>query len=215
MTIEESGNGSGRTWKPHLRLADGDAGAMNTQRILQLPLCAPATRPSLFSHSTLRYASFATHPNASTQPSRWPRRLIYAGIFGTLGVGAGTWMDSKVAAPPDPGSIEDEAEIQQIQRAFEIGLPLVQELRKNPDYVETDVYENFAEEHRTRRLTSGPLAGSRGLGLQVSCLRISDRACGGGGHRLFDQQRPSSSSSGPRMIVRLTDFFSAEGFLER
>lgn len=83
-------------------------------------------------------------------------------------------MDSKVAAPPDPGSSEDVAEMQQIQRAFEIGLPLVQELRKNPDYVETDVYENFAEKHRTHRLTSGPLAGSRGLGLQVSCLSISD-----------------------------------------
>lgn len=91
-------------------------------------------------------------------------------------------MDSKVAAPPDPGSVQDQAEMQQIQRAFEVGLPLVQELRKDPDYVETDVYENFAEEHRTHRLTSGPLAGSRGLGLQVSCLGISDRACRRGGH---------------------------------
>lgn len=91
-------------------------------------------------------------------------------------------MDSKVAAPPDPGSIEDQAEMQQIRRAFEIGLPIVQELRKNPDYVETDVYENFAEEHKAHRLTSGPLGGSRGLGLQVSRLGLRDRACRRDGH---------------------------------
>jgi hypothetical protein len=47
----------------------------------------------------------------------------------------------------------------------------VQELRRNPDYVEKDVYENFAEDHKEQRLTSGPLAGSRGLGLQVGCPR--------------------------------------------
>lgn len=91
-------------------------------------------------------------------------------------------MDKKVSAPPEPGSIEDQAGMRQIQRAFDIGLPIVQKLRRNPDYVETDVYENFAEEHKTRRLTSGPLAGSRGLGLQVSCLGISDRAYRPGGH---------------------------------
>lgn len=59
-------------------------------------------------------------------------------------------------------------EIREIQRVFDIGLPIVQELRRNPDYVEKNVYENFADKHKTHRLTSGPLAGSRGLGLQVS-----------------------------------------------
>jgi hypothetical protein len=58
-------------------------------------------------------------------------------------------------------------ELQEIQRVFDIGLPIVQELRRDPDYVEKEVYQNFGDEHKTHRLTSGPLAGSRALGLQV------------------------------------------------
>lgn len=77
-------------------------------------------------------------------------------------------MDSKFAAPPVPGSIEDQTELQHIQRAYEVGLPIVQQLRHDPDYTEKDVYENFSDHHKTHRLTSGPLSGSRGLGLQVS-----------------------------------------------
>lgn len=77
-------------------------------------------------------------------------------------------MDKKIAVPPIPGSLEDQAELQEIQRVFDIALPIVQKLRRKPDYVEMDVYENFTEEKKPHRLTSGPLAGSRGLGLQVS-----------------------------------------------
>lgn len=191
---------------------------MNTQRILQLALRTPATRSSLSSHLSRRYASAATYPNTSSQPSRWPRRLIYAGIFGALGLGAGTWMDSKVAAPPDPGSIQDQAEMQQIQRAFEIGLPIVQELRKNPDYVETDVYENFTEEDRTHRLTSGPLAGSRGLGLQVSCLSIGGCACRRGRHELLCACSTSNRQAFQALDLGCcasNEFYFAEDFLER
>lgn len=61
-------------------------------------------------------------------------------------------------------------ELQGIQRVFDVGLPIVQELRRNPDYVEKEVYDNFADEHKSHRLTSGPMAGSRGLGLQVSLV---------------------------------------------
>jgi hypothetical protein len=77
-------------------------------------------------------------------------------------------MDSKLAAPPLQGSAEDQAELQLIQRAYEIGLPIVQQLRRDPDYTERDVYGSFSDDHKTHRLTSGPLSGSRGLGLQVS-----------------------------------------------
>ena len=116
----------------------------------------------------VRSVSTAAQPNASREPSRWTRRLVYTGIFGTLGIGAGKWLDNKISSPLDPGSLEDQMEIREIQRVFDIGLPIVQELRRNPDYVEKNVYENFADKHKTHRLTSGPLAGSRGLGLQVS-----------------------------------------------
>ncbi|KAJ5571397.1 hypothetical protein N7535_005057 [Penicillium sp. DV-2018c] len=113
-----------------------------------------------------RNVSTVTQPVVPRQSSRWTRRLIYASIFGTLGLGAGKWFDNKVSAPPAPGTLEDQAELHEIQRVFDIGLPIVQELRRDPDYVEKEVYQNFEDEHKTHRLTSGPMAGSRSLGLQ-------------------------------------------------
>lgn len=78
-------------------------------------------------------------------------------------------MDDKVAAPPKPGSVEDQVALQEIQRIYETGLPIVQRLRNNPDWEEGDVYGDFSEQKKAERLSSGPLAGSRGLALQVSC----------------------------------------------
>lgn len=140
---------------------------LHYRSIFQSALRQSSIQTRSFWRPAVRNVSTATRPNASREPWRWTRRLIYAGIFGTLGVGAGKWLDNKIAKPPIPGSLEDQMEIQEIHRVFDIGLPIVQELRRNPDYVEKDVYENFADKHKTHRLTSGPLAGSRGLGLQV------------------------------------------------
>ena len=81
-------------------------------------------------------------------------------------------MDMQVSAPPVPGSFEDIAMLEEIHHAYENCLPLVQDLRKNPDYVEANVYGNYSEEDKIGRLTSGPLSGSRGLALQV-CLLFS------------------------------------------
>ncbi len=77
-------------------------------------------------------------------------------------------MDKKIAAPPVPGTPEDKLQLQDIQHVFDTGLPLVQKLRVDPDYVEMGVYENYSEDYKTRRLTSGALGGSRGIALQVS-----------------------------------------------
>ncbi|QQK44386.1 hypothetical protein Pdw03_8287 [Penicillium digitatum] len=134
--------------------------------ILQSTLRQSSIQTRNFWRPVVRNVSTAAQPNASREPSRWMRRLIYAGVFGTLGVGAGKWLDNKIGVPPAPGTLEDQMELQEIQRVFDIGLPIVQELRSNPDYVENHVYENFTDKHKTHRLTSGPLAGSRGLGLQ-------------------------------------------------
>ncbi|KAJ5952903.1 uncharacterized protein N7479_011316 [Penicillium vulpinum] len=134
--------------------------------IIQSTLRGSSIQTRSFWRSTVRNVSTAAQANASRKPSSWTRRLIYAGIFGTLGVSTGKWLDNKIAAPPAPGSLEDQMELQEIQRVFDIGLPIVQELRHNPDYVEKDVYENFADKHKIHRLTSGSLAGSRGFGFQ-------------------------------------------------
>lgn len=160
---------------------NGDVIMMNSRHIRELQLRIPWTRIPLTSQLSRRFGSASTYPNPSRSPSRWPRRLIYAGIFGALGVGTGKWVESMIHAPPLPGSIEDQAEMQQIQRRFTLGLPIVQELRENPDYVETDAYEDFSVESKAERLTSGALAGSRGLALQVSGL-AAGRQLGGSVH---------------------------------
>ncbi|KAJ5484758.1 hypothetical protein N7539_004746 [Penicillium diatomitis] len=146
---------------------------MQSRRVLQLPLrvrvqqicwvpqvvCAPKI-------SVRSLYSTGASADSSAQSSRWPRRLIYAAVFGALGVSAGKWMDRKVAAPPTPGSEIDKLQLQDIQQVFDRGLPIVQKLRSDPDFVESGVYENYSEESKQHRLTTGPLAGSRGFGLQ-------------------------------------------------
>jgi hypothetical protein len=141
---------------------------IHSRIILQSALRQTTTQARAW-RQPVRSVSTAAPPNTSRQPWRWTRRLIYAGIFGTLGVGAGSWADDHfVGTPPPPGSLDDELQLARLQRLFNIGLPIVEELRNNPDYVEKDVYEHFSDEHKSHRLTSGPLAGSGGLGLQVS-----------------------------------------------
>lgn len=129
------------------------------------------------SHST-RYASTAAHVNtnaAPSQSSKWLRRLAYAGIFGGLGMFAGTRIDEKLAIPSVPGTTEDTNALERLQPVFDKATPVVMALRENPDYEESDVYGNYSEEDKASRLTSGPLRGIRGLALQVWLLPHSGR----------------------------------------
>ncbi|KAJ5980522.1 hypothetical protein N7481_007820 [Penicillium waksmanii] len=139
---------------------------MNSPRILQLPRRIPSTRTFVSPRSSLRTLSTGAQQNTSAPSSPWTRRLIYAGIFGGLGIGVGKLIGQRIAPPPVPGSPEDQRQLEKLERAYEIGLPLVKQLRDDPDYVESGVYEYFSDEQKAHRLTSGPLAGSRGLGLQ-------------------------------------------------
>ncbi|KAJ5166144.1 uncharacterized protein N7482_004925 [Penicillium canariense] len=145
---------------------------MHSRRILQLPLRAHAPRVHTTSQFPLaprypiRNVSTAASHTTSARRSRWTRRFIYLGIFGALGISVGQWMDKKISAPPAPGTPEDKLQLQDIQQVFDVGLPIVQRLRRDPDYVEMGVYQNYSEKSKANRLTSGPLAGSRGFGLQ-------------------------------------------------
>jgi hypothetical protein len=115
-------------------------------------------------------------------------------------------MDKKIAAPPVPGTLEDKLQLQDIQHVFDTGLPLVQKLRADPDYVEMGVYENYSEDYRTRRLTSGALGGSRGIALQVSGFGPSRLASLSGRIELpvaaigrkYTKQLPSYANAEPR-----------------
>ena len=122
------------------------------------------------SRPSSRYASTAAHVNTINPPSqssKWLRRLVYAGIFGGLGMFAGTRVDEKLAIPLVPGTKQDTNALERLQLVFDKATPIVMELRNNLDYEESDVYGNYSEEEKSSRLTSGPLRGTRGLALQV------------------------------------------------
>ena len=58
--------------------------------------------------------------------------------------------------------------MEQIRSSYDY-LPVVAELRSNPDFEELVVKDEnkISEEEKARILTTGPLAGSRGLPVQV------------------------------------------------
>lgn len=140
------------------------------RRILQSQLrnfVANSRTPSRLQLQPSRNASTITYQSPPKQRWLWPRRLIYAGIFGLLGGLAGEWVNWKIGPPPAPGTDEDAVELDVIRYLYETDLQVVKEQRNNPDCVESEVYENYSGEEKAHRLTSGPLSGSRGFGLQV------------------------------------------------
>ncbi|KAL5366017.1 HotDog domain-containing protein [Aspergillus floccosus] len=138
------------------------------RRVFQSRLHSLTTRVPPASRCTLQVSRHASTIAQASTPERtkWPRRLVYAGIFGFLGASVGKLVNDKVTAPAEPDSPEDLTALGEILRVYENGLPIVQRLRSNPDYEETDVYGNYGDDHKANRLTSGPLRGSRGLAHQ-------------------------------------------------
>ncbi|KAL3460653.1 HotDog domain-containing protein [Aspergillus heterothallicus] len=113
-----------------------------------------------------RQASTSTPP-LSPGRSLWLRRLLYAGIFGGLGYRLSKLQfDSMTSPAPLPGSEEDVYRMGRIDMFFEERLPIVKQLREDPDYIEVDVYGNYSWVDKEQRLTSGPLSGSGGLAFQ-------------------------------------------------
>lgn len=82
---------------------------------------------------------------------------------------------TKYLFPAAPGSPEDVQQLKQIQNLVDY-LPIVRKLRADPKYVEWEAYEDFADESKLQRLTSGPLRGSRGLAVQVSSALLGPQS---------------------------------------
>jgi hypothetical protein len=83
-----------------------------------------------------------------------------------LGYYTGQQYLRSFTSPAAPGTAEDTQRIEELRRLVNY-LPVVQKLRKDPNYEEWDAYESFSDEDKGKRLSSGPLKGSRGLALQV------------------------------------------------
>lgn len=132
-------------------------------------------RHQVYRHSRTATATLATITNSGPAtdrtskeptPSRWPRRILYMVLFGALGVYLGQKPRQMMSTPLTPGTPEDGIIVAYLRQKLE-SLPIVKELRSNPDYVEHEAYSGFAEDDKLHRLTSGPLRGSRGLAVQV------------------------------------------------
>ncbi|RAL10995.1 PaaI family thioesterase [Aspergillus homomorphus CBS 101889] len=115
---------------------------------------------------TNRRALSITAQQSTPRSSRWPRRILYTAIFGGLGYYVGSVVDENLLACTTLDTAEDAAKLRAIHSGWHNYVPIVRELRANPDYVEAEVYGNFSEEEKAHRLTSGPLRGSRGVGFQ-------------------------------------------------
>ena len=100
-----------------------------------------------------------------TKKPRSRRRIISALIFLLVGTAAGSSVRLLLdpPTPPLPGTKEDGYTIEVI-RSQAAQLPVVKSLSADPAWESWPAYAGLPADHLTKRLTSGPLAGSRGLG---------------------------------------------------
>ncbi|KAL4924771.1 PaaI family thioesterase [Aspergillus undulatus] len=134
----------------------------------RLRYAAAQFRPILKSQALLRSASnlSTTAPRPTSTRWLWVRRFICFGFFSWLGAKIGfLGLKLQMRPPHDAESELDEAEMLSIRRRLD-NFNVVKQLREDPDYVEAPVYGNYSSSERGQRLTSGPMAGSRGLGEQ-------------------------------------------------
>lgn len=106
-------------------------------------------------------------PNSSTQtkPKRSLRPYIYAVLLFLAGSMAGNFACAIITPlpPPEPNTPQDRNMIEFIEK--EAGkIPLLKLLSSDPVWISIPVYRQSSEDVKARRLTTGPLAGSRGLG---------------------------------------------------
>ncbi|KAK2795898.1 hypothetical protein FQN50_009676 [Emmonsiellopsis sp. PD_5] len=135
---------------------------------------APRVNPDLRTLSSPARRTFFRSASSPAPPgnggpgifNRRYRWLLYTSIAGTTGYVIGrSLLDDFVTPPPVPGSAEDVEKLQSLRKKLET-LEVVKMLRADPDYEEWEAYESFAEDVKPHRLTSGPMSGSAGLGVQ-------------------------------------------------
>lgn len=104
-------------------------------------------------------------PPGSASPRRRTSTILIAALSLMLGITAGQWV-RYVIAPPDLPLPDSSADIQlsNFIRTSAEKLPMVMSMEMDPEFVAWDAYSAFSKEEKKRRLTSGPLGGSRGIG---------------------------------------------------
>lgn len=106
-------------------------------------------------------------PSIGPKPKRSLRPLIWAAFFLLIGLTTGRVVSAVIIPPPlpVPNTPDDEMLLSYI-RSQSDALPIVKELSSDPAWTSWDAYSSFTPEEKERRLSSGPLGGARGLGVQ-------------------------------------------------
>lgn len=122
------------------------------------------------SASARNYTAYALN-NRQIPRYKWTRRILWGLLFGSLGFYNTKSLVNALLHPAEPGSKEDVTQLARLRKIVD-RLPRVQKLRLDPMYDEWDAYEGVKDADKERRLTSGPLKGSRALAVQVSLRRF-------------------------------------------
>ncbi|KAI9838956.1 MAG: hypothetical protein M1819_004164 [Sarea resinae] len=107
-------------------------------------------------------------PSSPPRPKKSLRPYIYATLFLATGLLLGQSLRYTILPPPLPHahSPVDALLLAELSHTLST-LHLVRSLRDDPEWREWDAYSNYVTgAERAHRLTTGPLAGARGIGLQ-------------------------------------------------
>lgn len=169
---------------------DKQQGHLHANLRSQIPL-SNLSIPSIPQTSTITDTSASSRDGKKRNKHSHLRPYIYAVLFFAIGSLAGNFVCTIIIppAPPVPGSPEDRLMIEYLHTQAE-KLPLVQSLRSDEIWTninvnkigsssnETSAKENDSKEGENerlkRRLTTGPLAGSRALGGYQQIFRNSE-----------------------------------------
>lgn len=115
--------------------------------------------------SSIPESSSIPPPPNNPAPKRSLRPYIYASIFALVGVVFAQYVNLLIAPPPLPlpDTHEDKLMVEYLRKAAE-QLPLVKSLIEDPNWVHHEAYDGFGDEEKSHRLTTGVLAGARGVG---------------------------------------------------
>jgi acyl-coenzyme A thioesterase PaaI-like protein len=102
---------------------------------------------------------------AFRKPKRSVRPYIFASFCFLIGITAGQYVKLIIAPPPlpAPGTPEDASLTAYIHKLAS-KLPIVRSLSSDPAWCSWDAYSTLSPEEKGQRITSGALAGSRGIG---------------------------------------------------
>jgi hypothetical protein len=117
---------------------------------------------------------FPTYFQPPPSPPPYKPRYFRGGLYAIVSFGLcygliaiTPWAISGMGrTSAEPGSREDSVWQEMLSKQLD-NLPIVKDLRSEPQWQEWQAYSSFNDEEKKHRLTSGPMGGVRGVAMQV------------------------------------------------